>query len=67
MGEVIFGLFEDVEVPAETILDAAKDANLEVVFVLGFDAQGEPYFSSTTSDVGLALVLFEKFKRQVIA
>jgi hypothetical protein len=67
MGEVIFGLFEESDVPAECILDAAKEANLDVVFVLGFDAEGEPYFSSTTSDVGLALVLFEKFKRHVIA
>jgi hypothetical protein len=66
MGEVIFGLFEESDVPADCILDAAKEADLDVVFVLGFDAEGTAYFTSSTTDVGLALVLFEKFKRAVI-
>jgi hypothetical protein len=67
MGEVIFGNFDtSLDVPAERILDGAKEADLDVVFVLGFDAEGGTYFAGSTSDVGMALVLFEKFKRQVI-
>lgn len=66
MGEVIIGNFITSEdIPCERVLDAAKAQNLDTIFVLVMK-DGETYFAASTSDVGQALVLFERFKREVL-
>lgn len=49
----------------ESVLESAKKVSLDIVFVIG-EKDGELYASGSTSDIGSALVLFEKFKRLVI-
>lgn len=48
-----------------SVLDGAKCHGLDVVFVIG-EKDGELYAAGSTSAVGDALVLFEKFKREII-
>jgi len=55
-----------LDLPPALVLDAAKAANLEIVVIVGRDGDGELYAASSSSDVGMALVLFEEFKREVI-
>jgi len=54
------------DIPANDLLDMAKAQALDVVFVLGRYADGTPYAAASSADVGMALVLFEEFKREVI-
>jgi hypothetical protein len=66
MGDVVvLRVKTPLDIPPDRVLDGAKAAELDVVFVLGLK-DGELYAAASTSDVGEALVLFEKFKRQVI-
>lgn len=66
MGNVIQGRFiTTVDTTPDSVLDGAKRHELDVVYVIG-EKDGEPYFAGSSSDVGHALVLFEKFKRAVI-
>ena len=48
------------------VLQAAIDANLTQVWVIGEDADGGLYFSSSTSDGGNALWWMEKAKRALM-
>lgn len=49
----------------DNILDAAK-GNLESVLVIGWDKEGEPYFSASMADGGDCLWLIEKCKKALL-
>lgn len=67
MGEVIpLSVITTVDTTPASVLDGAKKAELEHVFVLGRAADGSLYAAASTSDIGQALVLFEEFKKEVI-
>lgn len=54
-----------VDMPPQGPLQAAIDHRLDQVFILGMK-DGEAYFAGSTSDVGLALLLTEKFRRAIV-
>lgn len=64
--DIIQGHFQTTcDIPPERILDAAKEAGLDTVFVLGWKGD-ETYFAGSSADIGAALLLFELFKRDVV-
>lgn len=68
MGDVLkFTGTTVLDTPAADVLGAAIEADLDMVFVLGVRRDGQPYYAGSTSRVGDAFILFEKFKRDVIA
>ena len=52
-----------LDIPAEKMLEAAKDANLKHIVIIGEYEDGEEYFTSSTSDCPLALWMLEQAKR----
>ena len=65
-GNVIpFGGATLVSHPADTILERAE-RGLEYVLVLGIRPDGSRFMSSSSSDVGRALVVIEHFKKDVV-
>lgn len=61
MGEVVYPDFvTTLDIPVETVLDAAKD--LELVVVLGFDKEGRGHYTSSTGDPMRILWLLEQAK-----
>lgn len=66
MGEVVSGDFlTKADIPVEQVLDAAKD--LDVVFVLGRDGDGELVAASSTGEVGEILLMVEEWKHKLMA
>ena len=55
-----------LDLDAERVLQAAIDAKLKQVWVIGEDAAGGLYFSSSTSDGGNALWWMEKAKHTLM-
>lgn len=54
------------DIPSEQVLAAASSKGLDEVLILGWDKDGQPYFASSTGDIGVALHLIEKFKQEVV-
>jgi hypothetical protein len=55
--QVTFG-----EIPPASVLAAAVTHNLTEVVILGYKANGEEYFASSTADIPEQLWLLERFK-----
>lgn len=51
-----------LDIPPERVLNAAKDADLASVVVVGFTKDGAMYFAGSMADGGEVLWLFEKAK-----
>lgn len=66
MGNIIdIGCITRLDIPIEKVLDAAKD-ELTGVVLLGWDNNGELYFSSTMADGGEVIWLLEKCKQLLL-
>ena len=52
-----------LDIPAEKMLEAAKDVNLKHIVIIGEYEDGEEYFASSTSDCPLVLWMLEQAKR----
>jgi hypothetical protein len=52
-----------LDLPAERVLNAAINANLENCVIVGFDAEGKMHFASTKGSAGFVLWAFEKAKK----
>ena len=61
------GLVTTLDIPAETVLDAASRRQLVDVMVLGYEADGTEYLASSTGDLGTILVLLERAKAKALA
>ena len=55
-----------LDIPADRVLQGAMDEGLETAIVVGWDQDGELYFSSTTADGGNVLWLFELAKKGLL-
>lgn len=55
-----------LDLPPERVLAQAAEANLDRVFVMGFDKEGEPYFGSSCADGGTMLWLIEVCKARLM-
>lgn len=56
-----------LDVPAERILQAALDADLDKVVIAGYTKEGDHYFASSVADGGTVLWLIEKLKKELLA
>lgn len=56
-----------VPIPASRVLTGALERNLSEAVIIGWDEDGEFYFSSTHSAVGGVLVLMESAKKKLMA
>jgi len=64
------GCVTRLDLPAERIIDALRDLDLEGVVVMGYqkeEAGGELYFASSYADGGTVLWLMEQCKRRLLA
>lgn len=64
------GCVTRLDLPAERIIDALRDLNLEGVVVMGYRKEedgGELYFASSYADGGTVLWLMEQLKRRLLA
>ena len=67
MGEVVILDVETrLDIPAERILEAAKQDDLETAMVIGFDADGELYVRTTTTKAKEMIWLMELAKQLVM-
>lgn len=55
-----------LNLPAQRVLDAANDSDLEDVVILGKQADGEYYFASSVTDGGTVLWMMEKLKKVLL-
>lgn len=55
-----------LDIPAERVLDGAKEAELRCVIVLGHKEDGELYFASSLGGVAEVLWLLEKAKHNLL-
>jgi hypothetical protein len=63
---LVFDGISRLDLPAERVLQAAIDARVETVVVLGYDADGEFYFASTKGDGGEVIWLMEIAKKKLL-
>lgn len=67
MGEVVeLGCITSLDIPAERVLNAAVKKDLQSVVILGYDQEGQEYFSSSIADGGSVLWLMERLKKQLL-
>lgn len=55
-----------LDIPASRVLSRASEAALESAVVIGWDAEGDFYFSSSVSDGGSVLWLIELAKKKLL-
>jgi hypothetical protein len=63
---VTFPGITTLDIPPERILDQAQKAGLTEVVVLGYDKDGEEYFSSSIADGAEVIWLLERLKLQLL-
>ena len=64
------GCVTRLDIPADRIIDALREADLEGVVVMGYrkeEAGGGLYFASSYADGGFVLWLMEQCKRRLLA
>jgi hypothetical protein len=64
------GCITRLDLPADRIIDALREADLEGVVVMGYrkeEAGGELYFASSYADGGTVLWLMEQCRRRLLA
>lgn len=63
MGNVIpLGNVTTLDLPTDTVLEAAKGECSDGVVIMGYDDEGELYFASSIADGGSVLWLMERLK-----
>lgn len=60
------GCITKLDLPVDRVLDAAKGHCPDGVVILGFDADGEPYFASSIADGGEVIWLLEIAKKNLL-
>lgn len=67
MGEIVkYPGITKLDLPPERILSAALERELTEVVVVGFDKEGEYYFSSSVADGGSVIWLLEMAKKKLL-
>ena len=67
MGDVVdINCETTLDIPAEKILDAAKEAKLKHVIVIGEYEDGEEYFTCSVSDSALVVWMLERAKLELL-
>lgn len=55
-----------LDIPADRVIDAAKEKALTAVVIIGYDPEGEEYFASSYADGGDVLWLLERMKKMLL-
>jgi len=55
-----------LDIPADRVIDGARDKDLDTIVVVGLDQDGELYFASSTADAGTVLILLERAKVRLL-
>jgi len=63
---VLLNVITRLDIPVERVLDGATNAELEEVVVIGYDKEGEFYFSSNKANGGSVLWLLEQAKKELL-
>ena len=67
MGDVVtLNMITSIDIPAERVIDAAKEASLTKVVIIGYDADGREYFASSVADGGEVVWLMERAKYKMM-
>jgi hypothetical protein len=67
LGEVVYPPFVTcLDIPAERVVEAAKEADLESVVVLGYDRDGDEYFASSFAGSPEVIYLMERLKKKLL-
>lgn len=67
MGEVVeLPVATSLDIPAERILKAAMESNLESVIVIGRDAEGNDYLATSTADGAEIVWSLELAKKYIL-
>lgn len=67
MGDVIkFGGLTKLDIPVNDVLGGAIEAGLKSAVVLGYDKEGDLYFSSSTGSPPDMLWLIESFRKFIL-
>lgn len=67
MGDVVRPNFSTTaDLAVEQVLRRSLEKQFDAVVVLGFDADGELHAFGSSADLGAALLMFERFKKQFI-
>lgn len=62
---VLFNGITKLDLPPDSVLDAAQD-QLETVVLIGWDKAGKLYFASSAADGGNVLWLLELARKQLL-
>lgn len=54
------------DIPADRVLEAALEAGMDSVVVLGYDKEGEEYFATSLGSKPRILWLLERFKQELL-
>lgn len=63
---IIFNGITSLDVPAERVINAALEADLSKVVIMGYEADGTEYFASSIADGGSVVWLMEKLKQRLL-
>jgi hypothetical protein len=63
---IVLDIITKLDIPVERVIDAAKEAELQDVIVIGWDKNGDIYFASSKADGGEVLWLIEKAKKRLL-
>lgn len=67
MGEVVeLNLNTFVDIPPEKVLRGVIKKNFRDVLVIGREETGEMHFASSSSNIGVNLLLVERFKQEIL-
>lgn len=56
-----------LDLPADRVLNAARDANLKGILILGYTQDNQEYFAGTYADGPTVIWLLERLKAKVLA
>jgi hypothetical protein len=63
---VLLNVVTRLDIPVQRVLDGAVSADLEEVVVIGYDKEGQFYFSSNKANGGSVLWLLEQAKKELL-
>lgn len=63
---VDIGTITTLDVPVEKVIQAAIDADLQDIVIVGFRYDGSEYFASSAADGGAVLWLLERAKLRLL-
>lgn len=64
---IILPVDTTLDLPAERILDGARDGGVTDILLVGYDPDGEFYMASQSVDIGKLLILLERARAMLLS